>query len=176
MRRDVVADRVLGADGFRRQLCNFKILATCFSDENGSHPGLNVYGGSLEVDAGGRLLVGNRGIVFVFERPLQAPGRVRRLVDLSTTPGSDFGPGDLAVDSAGRIFLTVGDKVYGFSRSGAGPLVELGERCTYGYSSGLPENLGPASICVAAGVAVGPGDELFVSDAGVDRVVVFDNP
>jgi hypothetical protein len=34
----------------------------------------------------------------------------------------------------------------------------------------------PASLCNPMGVAVGPGDELFVSDAAVSRVVVFELP
>jgi sugar lactone lactonase YvrE len=175
MRRDAVADRVLGADGFHRRVSNTP--ATFFSEENGTHPGLNVYGGLLAMDAAGRLLVGNAGAVFAFPRPLQAPGRSRKLFDLSGTGNYSTGIRGLAVDSAGRIYVTDNSYVYGFSPSGAGPFLELGEACTYGNTSGLPENLGPASICVAMGVAVGPGDdEIFVSDAGANRVLVFDNP
>jgi sugar lactone lactonase YvrE len=175
MRRDAVADHVLGADGFHRRVCNTRTWATCFSAPNGSHPGLDISGGSLAMDAGGRLLVGNGRAVYVFERPLQEPGRSRKLIDLTSIEGSYFEPQSLATDSAGRIYLTFSPHVYGFSRSGAGPFLELGELCTFGYYTGLPENLGPASICNPMGVAVGPGGELFVSDGGVNRVVVFDN-
>jgi sugar lactone lactonase YvrE len=176
MRRDVVADRVLGADGFHQRFCNYAYPATCFSEENGTHPGLNIYGGLLAMDPADRLLVGIGGFVSIFERPLQAPNRWRKLFDLSTTGNYPTGIRGLAVDSAGRIYVTDSSYVYGFSPSGAGPFLELGEACTYGYTSGLPENLGPAMICSAMGVAVGPDDdELFVSDAKANRVLVFDN-
>jgi sugar lactone lactonase YvrE len=176
MRRDAVADRVLGADGFHRRVCSTKVSwATCFSAPNGSHPGLDISGGSLAVDPEGRLLVGNARAVYVFERPLQSPNRSRKMIDLSSIEGSYFEPQGLTVDPAGRVFLTVSPRVYGFSRSGAGPFLELGETCTFGYNSGLPESLGPASICNPRGVAAG-GDELFVSDAATSRVVVFELP
>lgn len=175
MRRDLTADRVLGADGFHRRVSNTP--ATFFSEENNTHPGLNVYGGLLEMDPAGRLLVQNGGAVYAFERPLQAPGRSRKLFDLISTGHDPAAIRGLAVDSAGRIYVTDGSHVHGFSASGAGPFLHLGEACTYGYTSGVPENLGPASICSATGVAVGPGDdELFVADAGANRVVVFELP
>lgn len=177
LRRDAAADRVLGADGMHRNVCNLNVGATCFSEENSNHPGLNIYGGLLAMDPAGRLLVQNGGAVFVFERPLQAPGRSRKLFDLSGTGNYPTGIRGLTVDSTGRIYVADSSYVYGFSPSGAGPFLELGEACTYGYSSGGPENLGPASLCNAMGVAVGPGDdELFVSDAGANRVLVFELP
>lgn len=177
MRQDAVADRVLGADGFNQRVCNTRVsVAACFSAPNGSHPGLDISGGSLAIDGGGRLLVGNARAVYVFERPLQAPNRSRKLIDLTLVDSSYFDPQSLAVDAENRIYVTVSPHVYGFSRSGAGPFLELGERCTYGYSSGQPENLGPATMCLPMGVAAGPGDELFVSDGGVNRVVVFELP
>jgi sugar lactone lactonase YvrE len=177
LRRDATADRVLGADGFHQSLCKYPAYpATCFSEENGTHPGLNIYGGLLAMDPAGRLLVGVGGAVYVFERPLQAPNHSRKLFDLSSTGNYSTGIRGLDTDSAGRIYVTDNSYVYGFSPSGAGPFLELGEACTYGYTSGLPENLGPATICSAMGVAVGPDDdELFVSDAGTNRVLVFDN-
>ncbi len=176
LRRDAVADRVLGADGFNRNVCNTRVSrATCFSAPNGSHPGLDISGGSLAMDPGGRLLVGNAQAVYVFERPLQAPNQSRRLIDISSLEGSYFDPQSLAADEAGRIYLVSSPRIYGFSKSGAGPFLELGERCAFGPSSGLPENLGPASICNPMGVAVGL-DELFVSDASVHRVLAFELP
>jgi hypothetical protein len=177
MRRDAVADRVLGADGFHRRVCsNAPLGTTCFSEENHTHPGLNIYGGSLAMDAGGRLLVGNGRSVFVFERPLQAPGRSRRLIDLSPIDDSYLAARALAVDSSGRVLVGLGQHVYGFSRSGAGPLFTLGATCTYSYFTGTPENLTSATLCGVLGLAVGPGDELFVSDPGTNRVVVFERP
>jgi sugar lactone lactonase YvrE len=174
-RHSAVADRVLGARNFRQTVCND--AATCFSQENGSHPGLDINGGSLAVDAKGRLLVGNGGAVYVFERPLLSGARSRKLIDLAGIEGFPyFPPQDLATDSADRIYLTSGYHVYRFSRNGAGPSLELGERCVYGYDTGLLEGFGPASLCIPTGLAVGPGDELFVSDADANRVVVFDNP
>lgn len=175
LRRAATADRVLGADGFHRRVSNTP--ATFFSEENNNHPGLNVYGGLLAVDPAGRLLVQNGGAVYAFERPLQAPGRSRKLFDLWSIGNQPIGIQGLTVDSAGRIYVAGGSHVYGFSPSGAGPLLDLGEACTYGYTSGVPENLGPASICNAMGLAVGPGDdELFVGDAGANRVLVFELP
>ncbi|HEX3128004.1 MAG TPA: NHL repeat-containing protein [Thermoanaerobaculia bacterium] len=177
MRRDTTADRVIGADGFHQRFCSYKYPVTCFSEENGTHPGLNIYGGLLAMDPAGRLLVGGGGYVYVFEQPLKAPNRSRKLFDVSATGHYSTGLRGLAVDSAGRIYVTDNSYVYGFSPSGAGPFLELGEPCTIGNSSGLPENLGPASICNAMGVAVGPGDdELFVSDAEANRVLVFELP
>lgn len=175
MRRDATADHVLGASGFHRQVSDDP--ATFFSEENSTHPGLNVYGGLLAVDAAGRLLVGNAGAVFAFERPLRVPARSRKLFDLSGTGNYSTGIRGLAVDSTGRIYVGDNSYVYGFSPSGAGPFLELGEPCAVGNSSGLPENIGPASLCAASGVAVGPGDdELFVGDAGAHRVLVFELP
>ena len=169
------ADRVLGARNLRQKWCNDP--ATCFSAENGSHPGLDIDGGSLAVDSQGRLLVGNGGFVYVFDRPLLAGARSRKLIDLSGIEGYPYyPPQDLATDSSDRIYLTSGYRVYRFSRDGAGPTLELGERCVYGYDTGLPEGFGPASMCLPTGLAVGPGDELFVADMGANRVLVFDNP
>ena len=173
-RRSSAADHVLGASNFREMGCNDR--ATCFSLENSNHPGLNISGGSLAVDGKGRLLVGNDGAVYVFERPLVSNARSRVLIDLSGIESSYFSPSALAIDSADRIYLTAGFHVYRFSRTGAGPSLELGERCVYGYDTGLLEGLGPASLCMPAGLAVGPGDEIFVSDPEANRVVVFDNP
>jgi hypothetical protein len=64
LRRATPADRVLGADGFHQRSCKYPAYpATCFSEENGTHPGLNIYGGLLAIDPAGRLLVGNAGAV-----------------------------------------------------------------------------------------------------------------
>lgn len=173
-RRDAFADRVLGARNFRLRDCSGD-EATCFSEENGNHPGLNIYGGPLAVDARGRLLVGNGGAVYVFERPLQAESHSRKLIDASGLNGPYFQPLGLATDSASRIYLATGNQIYRFSRDGSGPSLQLGESCAYGTSSGVPEGLGRASLCAPTGLAVGLLDELFVSDAGANRVVVFEN-
>lgn len=168
-RLDAVADHVIGrlaGEG-----------ATQFSEPNNTHPGYNIYGGPLAVDASGRLLVGNGGKVYVFERPLSPGARSRRLIDLSTVEeGYYFLPYGLAVDSASRIYLTGRTHVYRFPREGGSPSLRLGDPCVIGYSTGVPEGLGRSSLCSPTGVAVGPGDDLFVSDAGANRVVVFDNP
>ena len=176
-RRDAVADRVLGARSFRLRTSNDP--ATFFSEENGTHPGLNIYGGLLAVDASGRLLVGN-GYVYVFDQPLQPKARSRRLIDLSGINGIYGPPSGLAADSGDRIYLTAGDQdgshVYRFSRDGSGPSLQLGEPCTIGNSTGLPEGLGRGTLCSPTGLAVGLRDELFVSDAFTNRVLVFENP
>jgi sugar lactone lactonase YvrE len=81
-----------------------------------------------------------------------------------------------AVDSADRIYVTLPPYVYRFSAKGGPASLKLGERCAYGYWTGFPEGLGRASLCSPTGLAVGPGNELFVSDAGTNRIMVFDNP
>ncbi len=176
-RRDAVADRVLGARSFRLSTSNDP--ATFFSEENGTHPGLNIDGGLLAVDANGRLLVGN-GYVYVFDQPLQPRAHSRRLIDLSGTNGIYGPPSGLATDSGSRIYLTAGDQagnhVYRFSRDGSGPSLQLGEPCAIGSSTGLPEGLGRSTLCAPTGLALGLRDELFVSDGFTNRVLVFENP
>ncbi|HEV2854026.1 MAG TPA: NHL repeat-containing protein [Thermoanaerobaculia bacterium] len=166
-RRDAVADRVIvGGDG-----------ATEFSEPNDNHPGYNVYGGPLAIDAAGRLLVGNGGNVYVFERPLSPGARSRKLIDISAIRRDYyFTPYGLATDSESRIYLTTRDHVYRFPRNGGSPSLQLGETCTIGYSTGVPEGLVRASLCDATGVAVSQRGEIFVSDAGANRVLVFDPP
>jgi len=172
--RDAAADRVLGARSLRQLGCTDE--ATCFSAPNGSHPGLEIYGGLLAIDAGGRLLVANNSAVYVFDQPLCPRAHSRKLIDLHENSLYPLALG-LAIDSAARIYVTLlSPYVYRFSKTGVPSALELGESCTYGYSSGVPEGLGRASLCSPSGLAVGPHDELFVSDAGVNRVVVFDNP
>jgi len=166
-RRDAVADRVIGA----------RDSATDFSEPNDNHPGYNVYGGPLAIDAAGRLLVGNDGKLYVFERPLSPGAHSRQLIDLSTIEQNYyFTPYGLATDSASRIYLTAGNHVYRFPRNGGSPSLQLGEPCVIGYSTGVPEGLARAAFCGATGLAIGPGGDLFVSDAGAHRVVVFDTP
>jgi sugar lactone lactonase YvrE len=170
LHRGGVADAVLGSANMRRNRCTDP--ATCFSEQNGSHPGLDVSGGPLAIDRGGRLLVGNGDTIFVFARPRKAGARSRRLVGL---PGSYFAPLGLATDSSGRIYVTAGKAVRRFRSDGAGPDLEVGE-CTVSDTTGLPIGFGPASLCAATGVAVSPGGELFVADAAARRVVVYDVP
>jgi sugar lactone lactonase YvrE len=171
-RFDTLPDRVLGARNLRQPGCNDR--ATCFSEPEGTHPGLYIYGGPLAVDANGRLLVGNRRAVYVFDRPLRPGARSRKLIDLDAIEGNFYDtPYGLATDSAARIYVTAGFNVYRFSRTGAGPTLQLGERCY--DSAGRPLELGRASLCNPTGLAVGLRDELFVSDAGANRVVVFEN-
>jgi sugar lactone lactonase YvrE len=176
-RRDTLPDRVLGTRavrGYHRYGCNDP--ATCFSETNDTHPGLNIYGGPLAVDVDGRLLVALDDALYVFARPLSRGARSRKLIDFSKAKnGYSFYASGIATDSAARIYVT-GSQVYRFARDGSGPSLALGEPCTIGYSTGLPEGTGRASLCGPAGLAVGPGDELFVSDSGANRVVVFENP
>lgn len=165
--RNAIADRVLGGDDDP---------ATFFSEDNVTHPGYNIYGGPLAVAKDGGLLVGSAEAVYVFERPLlRPPPHSRKLIDLREIVGTFYLPRGLATDSAGRIYVTTGAHLLRFTSTGDGG-VQLGERCVIGYSTGLPERFGRASLCAPEGVAIGPGDELFVSDAGAHRVVVFENP
>lgn len=169
MRRDAMVDRVIGAGD--------NDAATFFSEENHTHPGTNVYGGSLAADAEGRLLVGIGANVYVFDRPLAPGAGARKLIDSSAFgEGFYFTINSLATDPASRIYLTAGPHVYRFPRGGGSPTLQLGEACAIGNSTGTPEGLGRSSLCNATGVAVGPDGDLFVSDAGANRVLVFDNP
>ena len=111
------------------------------------------------------------------ERPLSPGAHSRQLIDLSTIEENYyFTPYGLATDSASRIYLTAGNHVYRFPRNGGSPSLRLGEPCVIGYSTGVPEALARAALCGATGLAVGPGGDLFVSDAGAHRIVVFDIP
>jgi sugar lactone lactonase YvrE len=173
-RRDTYADRVLGARNFRSYGCGDP--ATCFSEPNFNHPpDLDIFGGSLAVDADGRLLVGNKSSVYVFERPLSPGARSRKLITFSSDSFSISSA--LATDSTGRIYVTADNVVYRFSRDGSGPTLVLGGSCIYndGTSANRLE-VGRASLCRPKGLAVGPRDELFVSDFDANRVVVFENP
>ena len=169
---DTVADRVLGARNLRQFGCNDD--ATCFSFPLESHPGLEIDGGLLAIDAKGRLLVANKSAVYVFDQPLRSGSHSRKLRDFF--PNSYQLALGFAVDSADRIYVTLPPYVYRFSAKGGPASLTLGGGCAYGYYTGFPEGLGRASLCSPAGLAVGPGDELFVSDAGTNRVMVFDNP
>jgi sugar lactone lactonase YvrE len=169
-RRDTFPDRVLGARNFRAHGCADP--GTCFSEPNITHPGINVYGGPLAIDTDGRLLVSIGQTVYVFAQPLRSRARSRKLIDLSTVATVDdfyAGAHALATDSAARIYLT-GGQLYRFPRDGAGSPVVLGAPCAN------LEGAGRATLCAPRGLAAGPGDEIFVTDAGANRVVVFDNP
>ncbi len=169
VRRDAAADRVIGASA--------SDAATFFSEPNSTHPGTNVYGGLLAMDAGGRLLVGISGNLYAFEQPLLSGAQARKLIDPSALgEGVYFQINSMATDSESRIYVAAGPHVYRFPRDGGSPSLQLGEPCTIGNSTGVPEGLGRSSLCNASGLAVGPGGEIFVSDAGANRVVVFDNP
>lgn len=171
LRRDAVADRVLGARGMRRNQCTDR--AACFSEPNGTHPGINVYGGVLAIDSAGRLLVGNGGHVFVFARPRKASAKARVLVEL---PETYFAPLAIATDSSGRIYLNGSNRVERFRADGVGPDFEVGGSCTFEGTTGEPLGFGATSLCAPTGLAVSPAGELFVSDAFARRVVVYDLP
>jgi sugar lactone lactonase YvrE len=123
----------------------------------------------------GRLLVSNVLKVYVFPRPLRAPAQWRKLGQLAVAVRDR--PRALATDSASRIYLAGRSYVYRFPPTGGSqPALLFDGHCTL-VGDVLPDNVGPASICNAMGLAVGPDeDELFVSDAGANRVVVFELP
>jgi sugar lactone lactonase YvrE len=171
LRRGTSVDRVLGAG--RPRFCNGPTI--CFSAPHSTHPGYDHFGGSLATDDRGRLLVGNLGRVWVIERPLARRPSPRELVDLGPLAAPFDDPEGLAVDEAGQIYVSA-RRLYVFSRGGDGPLRTLGEPCTYGHSTGLPEGFGPQSLCAATGLALSRHGELFVADAAVHRVVVFGPP
>lgn len=171
LRRDAVADRVLGSRGMRRNQCTDR--AACFSEPNGTHPGINVYGGVLAMDPAGRLLVANGGYVFVFARPRKAVAKSRQLIEL---PGTYFASPAIAADSSGRIYAIEGGRVERFRADGTGPDLEIGEPCHFDDHTGLPDDFGAASLCAPFGLATSPAGELFVSDAFAHRVVVYDLP
>jgi hypothetical protein len=108
---------------------------------------------------------------------LSPRARARKLIDPSAYGGSFYSEiSSMATDPESRIYLPAGPHVYRFPKDGGSPSLQLGEPCAIGFYTGVPEGLGRASLCDARGVAVGPGGEIFVSDAGTNRVVVFDNP
>jgi NHL repeat len=173
MHRDAVADRVLGGRNFGQKKCTVEV--SCFSEENHTHPGLVINGGSLAVDATGRLLVVNGLKVYAFARPLRAPAQWRKLAQLSVAVRDR--PRALATDSASRIYLAGRSYVYRFPPTGGSqPSLLFDGHCTL-IGGVVPDHVGPASICDAMGLAVAPDDdELFLSDAAANRVVVFELP
>lgn len=170
LRRDAVADRVLGSRGMRRNQCTDP--AACFSEPNGTHPGINVYGGVLAIDPAGRLLVANGSHVFVFARPRKASAKSRPLVEL---PNSYFASLAIATDSSGRIYALESGRVRRFRADGTGPDLEIGGNCTLDGIA-QPLDLGASTLCAPGGLAVSPAGELFVSDGFLRRVVVYDLP
>ena len=176
LRRGTGVDRVIDDARAPHFLCTES--ATCFSAPYNTHPGYYVYGGALATDARGSLLIGNKAKVWVIQQPLGRRPRARQLIDLEADLGQQLSldaPRGLAVDDAGRIYLSA-LRVYVFSRGGDGPLRTVGEPCRIGESTGLPEALGPQSLCAPAGLAISRRGELFVTDAAVSRVVAFASP
>ncbi len=173
LQRDAVADRVLGGRNFGQRKCTVEV--SCFSEENHTHPGLVINGGSLAVDAMGRLLVVNVLKVYAFARPLRAPAQWRKLAQLPVAVRDR--PRSLATDSASRIYLGSRSHIYRLPPTGGTQQTLLFDgHCTL-VGDVWPDRVGPDAICHAMGLAVGPGDdELFVSDAGENRVVVFELP